>query len=61
MIDNIINRVFALYTGWSNPPEILSVRFHGTNIILTWGPPEYTGGRTVRYYTVEFQDNNAIR
>ena len=43
------------YTGWSNPPKILSATFHNTNITLTWGPPKYTGGEIIQYYRVGFQ------
>ena len=45
-----------LFTGWSNPPEILSVRFHGTDITLTWAPPGYTGGERAEYYRVGLRD-----
>ena len=52
------NKSLRLSTGWTNPPVIPSgghFRFlpSGSIVInLTWGPPEYTGGESVQYYTV---------
>ena len=46
------------FTGWSNPPEILSVVFPDTDITLTWAQPAYTGGKVVDYfYRVRFTNN----
>ena len=43
-----------IYTGWSNPPDIYSARFIDNDLTIKWGPPDYTGGETVNYYSVEF-------
>ena len=52
-----INALYTYsYTGWSNPPKILSVTFQNSNITLRWGPPDYTGGETVQYYRIGFQN-----
>ena len=52
----VVDNIKTLHAGWSNPPEILPVRFHNIDITLTWGRPDYTGGETVQYYRVGVKD-----
>ena len=55
-VDKMLTCYTIIHTGWSNPPEILSVRFKNNDVTLRWRPPDYTGGETIEFYRVAIKN-----